>query len=404
MEIGVTHSTEFVPGEVFRSYVWEGPHFGELSPTARAPGAQSIRRPPHTPVEIAIDSLDGATRAEIAVEFWGGHIGTSEQSFRVNEGPWLSLPQPDGTPGPPECYYRTVLGNPAVEIPLENLRAGVNRVQFHAGPQICHDFQWGFFWIYAFSIRLFYTDLPANEHPKVAAVPDKAGAESVDISVEATDPATIARVDCLARYRDHNWSGNGRFRDWHYFLRSGGLRGHAGTVFGSTDGGDPPAQPDVRLAWDTTNVPDQDEPIRLMALVTRADGTCTVSSVTDLDYRRIGRSLKLIEPDKVPESFGVRIGQGKTCLFRDVRVQGLKSARLLLSTWSGAHADEIGINGKRITNRVGLVHDVSHDTIDVPPGLLNDGTNSFYIFSRTEHHAAELNWPGPSLLLEYDQL
>lgn len=388
MEPRDAQRTQFQPGQVFRSYVWPGPLFGELSSTAEAPGSTGIRRKPHTPVEIEIPSLEGVVRAEIAVEYWGGHIGTSEQSFQLNDGAWIALPQPENTPGPPECYMRTVLGNPAVEVPLEQLREGVNQVRFHAGPQICHNFRWGFFWIYAFTIRVFYEalgegDVPVLQVQQSADVPETA-------IVNVRNVSDARRVEVIARYRGFDWKGNGRFTDWHYYLRYGRMFGHAGSGDGSES-----------VSWDMAMLPDQTEPITFMAIVGRGDGTFVVSNAAEHELERAGRSVVLIEPDKVPEAFGVRIGQGKTCLFREVRERGLASARLLLSTWSAAHGDEIGINGHEIADRVGVVHDLSHDEVLVPPSVLSSGTNTFYIFSRTEHHAAEVNWPGPGLLLEY---
>jgi hypothetical protein len=389
----------FVPRQRFRTFVWPGPHLGELSPTAEAPGARSLTREPHTPVEIEIGGLAGAVRAEIAVEYWGGHIGTSEQSFRINEGPWTELPQPVGTPGRPECYYRTLLGNPAVEFPVGLLREGTNEIRFHAGPQVCHDFRWGFFWVYAFTIRVFYEDAPEDETPglEVSGGVSRADRdEPVRLDFVPAAEATHTRlVHAVARYRGFDWEGNGRFHDWHFHTRYGAMRGHVGTVNAQDEGVIP------AMRWDTSLVPDQEEPIRVVALAMGEDGLWTVSRFADYRLRRSSRKVVLVEPDRVPEAFGVRIGEGKSCLFRDVDEQSLVSARLLVSTWSAAHADEIGLNGRMLLPRVGVVHDVSHEVIDVPPGLLDHGTNTFYVFSRTEHHAAEINWPGPAMLLEY---
>jgi hypothetical protein len=351
-----------------------------------------MKRRPHTPETVVIDSLAGATRAEIAVEYWGGHIGTSEQSFQVNDGPWIALPQPEGTPEPPECYMRTVGGNPAVEVPLSALREGENKVRFHAGPQVCHDFRWGFFWVYSFTIRVYFGMV--EEPPTIRAEPVTEG-DRVRVTIEEGQGWTAGgrhRADILGHYFGYNWSGNGRFLDWHFFLRYGELRGHVGTL---SDSGD--------VIWDTRRVPDQPNPVAFMALVEREDGSRVVSRKVECDAARAGGHVKLYPADKVPEAFCVRMGQGKTCLFRDVELAGLVSARLLLSTWSAAHADEIGINGQMITERVGPVHDVSHDVLDVPREFLSEGTNTFYIFSRTEHHAAEINWPGPALLVEYEE-
>jgi hypothetical protein len=394
-----------MPGETFRRYVWPGPLFGELSDTATASGALTMRRKPHTSVEIDIGSLEGAVRAEIAVEYWGGHVGTSEQSFSINGGPWSALPQPEGTPGPPECYMRTVLGNPAVEIPLDSLRIGTNEVRFHAGPQICHDFQWGFFWIYAFTIRVYFEESPANARPTLSV--DGTGEDSVRLAV-ALPPGRPGRavsdvrsVDVIARYSGYDWKGNGRAIDWQYHLRYGDLLGSVARWSQNSAPSDRSDGEPLRLTCDLADVPDQQEPIEALAMIEWTDGSFCVSDPVRFDMPRSKRSLVLIAADKVPDAFGVRMGQGKTCLFRGVRDHGLVSARVLISTWSGAHADEVGLNGRMLCERIGVVHDVSHDVIPVPPGLLNPGTNTFYVFSRTEHHAAEVNWPGPGLLLEY---
>jgi hypothetical protein len=59
------------------------------------------------------------------------------------------------------------------------------------------------------------------------------------------------------------------------------------------------------------------------------------------------------------------------------------------------------VNGRRVVQRVGRIHDVSHDRIAVPTTFVRRGDNVFSIASSTEHHAAEVNWPGPALLIEY---
>ena len=75
---------------------------------------------------------------------------------------------------------------------------------------------------------------------------------------------------------------------------------------------------------------------------------------------------------------------------------------ILASTWSAAHAESLGLNGQKLVDRVGKVHDWSIDWIEVPPSLLRAGDNVFHVYSGTEEHAAEINWPGPALYLEFD--
>lgn len=388
--------SSFYPGDEFASYAWGGPHFGELSPTATAAGALTMRRKPHTPVEIDVPTLEGAIRADLSVEYWGGHIGTGEQSFSVNDGPWTALPQPEGTPEPPQVYYRTLLGNPSVEVPLTLLREGSNQIRFHAGSQIRYDFGWGFFWIYACTLRVYYR--PTGESPRgEVSMTTRAGDDGtaeVRRVVYRQDAGDEGEVSLIGTYLDYDWEGNGRLYDRHYHFRHARLRGAIGVGRGR----------DVAIDWDTTWVPDQTGPIDVLPLVTDADGRTRVGEVVPVVFDRTERSVRMILASDVPPNFGVRMGESMIVRFRDCPAgETVKRAVVALSTWSAAHADEIGLNGVRIVERVGEVHDVSHDLVAVPEGLLVKGTNIFYVFSRTEHHAAEMNWPGPALLVETER-
>lgn len=384
----------FHPGDRFRRYSWTGPLFGELSETARHPGARAITRRPHTPVEIAIPSLKDAIRAEIAVEYWGGHIGTSEQSFRINDGPWMPLPQPIGTPSRPECYHRTILGNPAVDIPLWMLREGSNTIAFHAGPQICGNFDWGFFWIYAATIRVYESsEVPDGPVRTTSGSGDTVISDGAEFLFEPSDSDSFIRASLIGRYVDYDWSGTGRAYSRHYHLREGAISGHVGDV--------KKTQPVV--TWNSTWVPDQAHPVEIIPVVEYEDGLFVVGATEAFRLHRTDRSVVMYSSDAVPEAFGVRLGEGKSSRFRDVRRESIGSAMLAIHSWSGAHADEILLNGHVLTDRIGRVHDYSHDLVAVPPEYIMDGTNVFSIYSRTREHAAEINWPGPALLIEYEK-
>jgi hypothetical protein len=113
----------------------------------------------------------------------------------------------------------------------------------------------------------------------------------------------------------------------------------------------------------------------------------------------------MYKPVDVPEGFGVRMAERKTCKFQiDVDPARLRSARLVVSTWSAATDDlsmhEIGLNGKRIADNFGVFHDRSFDVLPVPPSFLRQGENILYIESRYTMHGSEVNWPGPVLFVE----
>ena len=380
------------PGDVFKEWTYKR-RFDECDPGAEAEFCQT--RLKMIPRLLDLD-LEGAVRAEIGVEFWGGHIGTSDQKFRANEYDWILLPQPQNTPSSPYVYYRTVLGSPAVPIPLEQLRHGSNSFQFTCGPQIKYSFGWGFYWIYAFTVRVYYDETREHVTGRISTpVPGATFEDSLMVAVVLDDPEEeIEKVDFIARYEDFDWEGNGVYRQWHYQQIAGGWRRHLGTV----------EEAPYAVTWNTAWVPDQDEPVELMARITDARGVSYMTPVVEgLALDRADRSVKMYKAYEVPENFGVRAGIRKTCkLFVAHDLDRARSAQLVLSTWSAAHVEELGINDVLLVDWLGRVHDHSFDRIEVPLEVLREGMNEFYIYSGTAHHAAEVNWPGPVLVVEYE--
>ena len=104
---------------------------------------------------------------------------------------------------------------------------------------------------------------------------------------------------------------------------------------------------------------------------------------------------------EVPEQFSVRTGKRKECKIPIGPLAGkARTARLIVSTWSAAHGDELTFKLK-LAERSSFVHNYSFDVFPLPVGNIKQGDNVFSIFSRTEHRALEVNWPGPMLVVEY---
>jgi len=383
------------PGDVYREWTWTH-RFHECDPNATNEGALEWAKEAHRPRPIEIGSLDGAVRAEVSVQIWGGHIGTTDQKFRVNGGPWIQIPQPRGTPTEPQAYYRTLIGDNAVEVPLEQLREGRNVLAFGAGSQLKRfNFGWGFFWVYSFTVRVYYGDGAPHAAGRIVS-PETAAAlgEKVRIRAEIEPGAAkVKQVDFIGLYEDFDWEGNGLWRQWHYHYHNGEMTRHLGTA----------TKAPYEVAWDTTWLPDQQRPVRIMARIVSADGTMSITpAVNNLRLSREGRSVRMVKSADVPENFGSRVGKRKKCTLEiPSDPAGAASAKMVLSTWSAKHADELTLNGKLLVERIGPEHNYSFDVLDVPLEMLKQGANEFTIFSETEHHAAEVNWPGPVLLLEY---
>lgn len=389
------------PGNIFRefTYVPLAGHFAELDPNCprKADPNFGMRNKPHMVVQKLDLDLDGAVRAEVAVEYWGGHIGTSEQKFMVNGHDWIYIPQPHNTPSQPQCYYRTVLGNETVSVPLEYLKDGCNEFQFTCGSQICHNFNWGFYWIYSFTVFVYYDE--SVPHPTGRILSPASGSilsESPAFTAEASSPnGDIKQVDYIGFFEDFDWDGNGVFEQWQYQTRHGVLKHHMG---GATC-----ASYDV--TWDTNWIPDQKNPVKAMARITDRTGMCYMTqAIENLTLSRSDRLVKMYKAANVPEKFGVRVGAKMSCdLVVDDDLSRARKARIIVSTWSAAHGDEIGLNDQMLKERLGCVHDYSYDSFPVPIDLIKQGVNKFFIYAETKHHALEVNWPGPVLLVEYEK-
>ena len=385
-------SAEPQPGDSFKEFTYPI-RFSEIDAGTKRPNLQARSR--HTQSERNLDlDVKGAKKAEVVIEYWGGHIGTGDQSFSVNGSGWIGLPQPQGTPAPPQCYYRTLL-KATVAVPIEHLKNGSNSFRFKAGPQICHAFDWGLYWIYSFTVRVYVDG--SVPHPEGSIVSHRDGEEIGDdpqFSVSASGrEAGISRVDFIGKYEDYNWEGDGVYRQWHYTLNLGQFRNHIGTAFN---------QP-YAVKWDTHWIPDQQESVEIAARITDSFGTTYMTPSVKLALVRQGRSVRMYKASGMPEKFGVRTGVRMSCHIKIPEPLGqARNARMAVSTWSAAHAEDIRLNDRKLADRLGYVHNYSFDVIPIASKWLKQGDNEFSIFSSTREHAAEINWPGPVLLVEFD--
>jgi hypothetical protein len=393
--------------EVFREFTFnpgapDSAQFTELDPGTKRQFSDkqkwAVNKPRHVPKPIVLD-LAGATRAELSVEYWGGHIGTSGQRFNVNSNGWVDLPQPVGTPAEPQRFYRTLLGNNAVPIPLAHLRDGENVVQFAAGPQIAYGFDFGLFWIYDFTVRVFYgpeRKAPAGEI--VSPAPGAAFADTIEVEARAESPnGPITRVEFIGEYDDFDWDGDGVWREWQFTTHHGALRHHLGTA----------TQAPWRVTFDAGWLPDQTQPVRVRSRITDATGMTTLTPPVEIVQRRVGRSVRMFRATLVPEKFSARNGvESPKCIVPvDADLVGATAARLVVSTWSGNvdddSAHELRWNGERLAERFGVFHNYSHDLLELPVSRIKPGANEVTLFSTYKGHSLEVNWPGPVLLIEF---
>jgi len=394
------------PGDIFREYHYTSETIVELDPDSKRTDPRLLKRRQvsHRKRSMDIWDLEDAVKAEMVLELWGGHVGTSGHRFKVNEGDWIPIPQLAGTLTDPHCYFRNQLGSVIISMPLEQLNLGLNTFEFRCGPQVCHDFDWGIYKVYSFTIRVYYNDskprpdgriISHNDGDEIMDMPvfeaEAIGTEGDETKLEFTRSDAV-RVDFVGFYNDFDWEGNGIYRQWHYQIEQGEMKRHIGSAT------DTP----FRITWDTEWIPDQEESVRIAALITDTHGVTYMTPAVSLKLRRSERSVKMYTAFDVPEKFGVRKGQKMTCKIAvPDDPEPAVSGRLFLSTWAGGHADAIGLNDIKIVDRMGRGDYYGYDSVALDPAVLREGDNTFFIFSNTSHHAAEVNWPGPVIMLEY---
>lgn len=393
-------------GAVFREYLWTpAGKFARI--TGENPRAEPARAfLPNPILRLDIDDLAAAVRAEVGVELLQSHPGTRHKRVRLNGGPWHPIPEPSAIPGgygaepgPPERWNYHIY--PTVPVPLSELRLGTNTIEFAVDaatdprslggwwPQSIH---------YAVTVRVHY-DARTKPHRRGRIVsPENAGELApqapLALAIAGEDPIPIGRVEFLAECLDYDWAGDGSWRAWQGHPRHGRLQHHAGTAEA------PGADGLWTAVWDTAWLPDQAMPMRLTARVVDATGLVSLAPLVEgLSLAPRPWTVTQYRASGVPPHWQSRAQAAHGCCFHlsGSAVSDAQAARLWLPTWNGVQCDRIAWNETTVAARVGADHDLSYDTIELPPALLRAGFNSFHTWSETDHHGIEVLWPGPVL-------
>ncbi|MCD4798729.1 MAG: immunoglobulin domain-containing protein, partial [Methanosarcinales archaeon] len=355
---------------------------------------------PNPILNLYVDDLQDAVKAEVVIDFWGGHVGTTNKRFRFNENDWIVIPELDTLgpcPSPGNMYMQQV--NHLIEVPLSHLRTENNTFEGTSGPNSWGWGQWGW---YGVVLRIYYNpDKPHATGQITAPVSNSAFSDNPTITV--TTSGDVNKVVFLAYYDGYDTDGDGVFADYHrnYHRESWespiGIRNHAGSDTNAP----------YEVTWDTDWLPDQAPgQIKLIARILDNNGYWYVTDeVTNLILQRTDFSVSLYRSTGVPEEFWVRDGNVKSS---DVNIpDDLSSpdttALMKVASWNGNDGSEdfySKVNNWTVP-KYGSNHFYSYDQITVPVSALKTGSNTFTIGSSTVHHGPEIMWPGPAILVRY---
>lgn len=382
---------------------------------------------PNPVLDITVDDLEGAVRAEVLLDMWGGHDGTQQKRIRINENDWINIPTPRfelpadnpstrANESDPNWYLYQM--NPIIDIPLSQLKQGINTIEGNAarcGNGTCIGWpQWG---MNAVMVRVFYD--PAVKSGPAGAItfplPNATINEYQAIHVAAQSDVGIERIDVIGNYYGYDENGDGFYTDWHrgYFVSEKqssdpslfDISGHVGTTTSNPG----------MVRWDTTWIPDQAEKaIQLIARVKDKNGYWTVTQpINGLTLYRTEPTVGFFPADAgtIKTGFGVRNGQTKSStvtLSDRATPDNIAQAIAHIRTWNGELHGGNDPHGTFVLNGTytGIIGGNSHFYAYTMPEItdttvLKPGQNTFSFSSITIHHHNEILWPGPGISVRY---
>lgn len=341
-------------------------------------------------------------RASLILDYWSGHPGTTAKRLRFNDGPWRPLEAAVTGIAAEEAHKTMAQFNPEVDWPVDELGEGENFLEGTAGPNDFHWGQWGWNAV-VLRVQLDPTGTPPHPARLVAPSPGAVLPENPVLELAVPEGAPEVReVRFFARHLGPDVDGDGRFDGWQGFFHQGEWQDHVGTR----------RTPPWRFTWDTEWVPDQPPgSIAVTAQVRDARGVWTVTPIVEgLTLERAGRSVTLHRPFRVMPYFWVRAGKVKSCVIPvplAAAPERARAARLQVRGWNLCNHElahtPVRLNcGPWLNGLTGADHGFTRVLLPIDPTLLQGGDNLVTFTSDTEHHGAEILWPGPVLLLERD--
>ncbi len=392
-----------VAGDIFRDYLWKGPFRNEskyqrvTGPTATDPGAKRFL--PNPINNIVIEDLEHAVKAEMIIETWGGHAGTTGKSVRLNDNEWLPVPESPviGTTDP-ENYYQ--FRYPRISLPLEQLNEGDNKLEFTTTGQLPEgepDWwpQWG---VYSVVFRIYYDEEKSHVAGELSHnSKDNVITDGHTFAVKIdTDAQEVERVDYVGYYYDYDYNGDGIYEGWQCTYNYGEIKNHIG--FSNSAPFD--------VTWDSDWVPDQKDPMTVTAIITNAQGISYVTAPwSGIQLERDKKTVVMYNCSDIPEKYGVN-AEKSNMVRLDIpdELDKAEEARMTVITWNGAGTAAFELNRHPIASTLGKDHDYAIDELLVPLEYIQKGTN--YIITRAvpynpNPHGVEIMWPGAALKVRY---
>jgi hypothetical protein len=400
------------PGDVYREYAvaidldGDAWHVTNAQAVVNFPGSAGPYPNPINQLSIGAGALSGATRAEAVLTIWGGHVGTSGKQIAFNGNAFLNIPEIQTTPTSGQNYMQQI--NATIDVPLGNLKEGINTFQGESGPQTAYSFGWGTWGMYGVLIRIYYD--PATKAHVTGTVTSPATNATIgdNPTVSASVTGSANRVDFVAYYDGYDTDGDGVFQEYHsdYHMPKYGamaIQNHVGTATASP----------WSVTWSNAVVPDQSG-MRMVARIRGTDGVWYVTQpTTNIALARTNANVVLYKPFNVGEREWAKgdVDDGvhpSGFQVQDIAIPSTAnavSATALIRTWHGVDTEDpnhyVKFNAYTFPT-LGDSYFPKLDLLSVPTSALITATNSFTFYSEvTDHHGIEVLWPGPALAVRF---
>jgi len=347
------------------------------------------------------EDLFNIKTAQLYLEMWGGHPGTSTKRFLPNGKQVYDVPEVGTAAG--HCTY----SYPVIPVKIHHLVTGTNAFQFACDRGSSF---WGHFIIDNAAVRC----LLKPDHPDLVQTglkefsahlklpnPGTVLQEITEVSISYPNKfeQSIVSVDYFGRYLGFDDDGDGHDNDWHGFTQKKQQKNHIGSA----------SKPPFTVKWNTSMLPSQPAPMAISAVVNLKVGYHYVTDTLDgLTFPANRNRVVMYKCSSMPTPFWSRDSQEKKAVIELPKdISSLKRAQLMIKIWDGGEGkvkEPFKINGHPypVTSRR-AVHDVVFTIADVNPEHLKPGKNQITLLSDTEHHGIEVLLPGPVLIVRYKE-
>jgi len=338
-------------------------------------------------------------RAELRLDMWGGHPGTTNKRFLPNGKEIYYIPEVGTETG--NCTY----SYPVMDLEVGHLVSGINALQFTCDRGSSF---WGHFIIDGAAIRCFLkNDHPDLQNTGLGEFTAKVlignidnilnDMTSVSILYSERFEKSIVSVDYFGHYLGFDDTGNGAEDDWHGFTQKGRYRNHIGSA----------SKPPFLLRWDTSMIPSQSRPMEIRACVHLAGGLHYITeTLSNLSFTSGRMQVEMHRCSIMPVPFWSRASrENEAQINLPADISSLAKAKLMIKVWDGGEGsirEPFRINGHPYSVTSGkAIHDVVFTITEVDTQHLRPGKNEITLLSDTEHHGIEVLLPGPVLICRY---